>query len=250
MSLCKDCIVVVHHEGTPEGKIEEIGGVRCYIGTPTKEYAKDKVLLFLPDVFGIDLINAKLVVDDFARCGYKTVAIDYLLEDPITDETFKSSNFSFMDWRNRHTDEKTRARIDPVIAALKEQGVIRFAATGYCFGARYAFDLAFENIISVTIVSHPSLLNIPHDLYRYKEESEAPLLINSCETDPQFPRNHQGTADDILGGGSQFTENYQREYFAGCNHGFAVRGNLSNPAIKAGKEGAFKATVAFLHKHL
>lgn len=39
-----------------------------------------------------------------------------------------------MDWRNRHTDEKTRARIDPVIAALKEQGVIRFAATGYCFG--------------------------------------------------------------------------------------------------------------------
>jgi hypothetical protein len=29
---------------------------------------------------------------------------------------------------------------------------------------RYTFDLAFENIIKVAVVSHPSLLNVPEDL--------------------------------------------------------------------------------------
>jgi hypothetical protein len=29
---------------------------------------------------------------------------------------------------------------------------------------RYVFDLAFENIIKVAVVSHPSLLQIPADL--------------------------------------------------------------------------------------
>jgi hypothetical protein len=37
-----------------------IGGVACYIATPTVDYPKDKVILFLPDVFGIQLINAKV----------------------------------------------------------------------------------------------------------------------------------------------------------------------------------------------
>lgn len=47
--------------------------------------------------------------------------------------------------------------------------------------ARYAFDLAFENIISVTIVSHPSLLNIPHDLY---------VKLSLCHRDINLPDIH------------------------------------------------------------
>jgi hypothetical protein len=49
----------VHHEGTPTGKIETIGGVRNYVATPSVEHPEDKVLLFLTDVFGLDLINAQ-----------------------------------------------------------------------------------------------------------------------------------------------------------------------------------------------
>jgi hypothetical protein len=37
-----------------------IGGVACYVATPTVDYPKDKVILFLPDVFGIELNNAKV----------------------------------------------------------------------------------------------------------------------------------------------------------------------------------------------
>jgi len=138
--------------------------------------------------------------------------------------------------------------LNNVISALKEQGVTQFAATGYCFGGRYTFDLAFDKVIKVAAVAHPSLLKVPEDLVRFKDTG-VPLLINSCEMDVMFPISAQAKADAILGGGSQSPKLYQREYFAGCEHGFAVRGDLTKPEVKAGKEGAFKATVHFFLKH-
>ncbi|KAL4066162.1 Alpha/Beta hydrolase protein [Scleroderma yunnanense] len=250
MSLCKDCIKGVRHEGTPEGTIETIGEVKCYVGTPSGEYAREKAILFLPDVFGIELINAQLLVDDFARNGFKTIAIDYLNGDPIPADALLGVNFDTKAWFSKHGDDATRPNVDKVIAALQAQGVTEFGATGYCFGAPYAFDLAFKNIIKVTVVSHPSLLVIPQDLEKYKRDSTAPLLINSCEIDSQFPPPSQAQADAILGGGQQFTDTYRREYFEGCTHGFAVRGDLSIPQVKAGKEGSFEASVKFFKQFL
>src|SRR6266436_857052 len=82
----------------PPGKLETIGGVPCYIATPTVDYPKDKVILFLPDVFGIELENAKvcslllcpplllkpqqLLADDFAQNGFKVRTSAY----PTTDK--------------------------------------------------------------------------------------------------------------------------------------------------------------------
>jgi hypothetical protein len=81
----------VQHEGTPTGapflslhcsvladphagKIEKIGGVESYVATPEVDYPKDKVVLFLPDVFGHKLVNAQLLADDFAANGFKVSA--------------------------------------------------------------------------------------------------------------------------------------------------------------------------------
>jgi hypothetical protein len=40
--------------------INTIGGVRCYVATPETEYPKDKILLFLTDVFGVDRVNSQV----------------------------------------------------------------------------------------------------------------------------------------------------------------------------------------------
>lgn len=55
----------------------------------------------------------------------------------------------------------------------------------------------------------------------------------------------QAQADALLGGGA-FAPGYKRNYFEGCAHGFAVKGDLSDPVVKAAKEGAFKGTVEWL----
>ncbi|KAF5316757.1 hypothetical protein D9619_006548 [Psilocybe cf. subviscida] len=248
MSFCANCVKGVTHEGTPEGKWEKIGGVECYVGTPKVDYPKEKVVLFLADVFGPQLINAQLLVDDFAANGIKTIALDYLNGDPIPPDALNpGSEFDIMKWFPGHGNDQTRPPIDNVINALKKQGVTAFGATGYCFGGRYVFNLAFENIIKAGVVSHPSLLKIPDDLNTYVKDSKTPLLINSCTTDSQFPLEASAQADEIF---KDFKPGYKREYWEGCTHGFAVRGDMSDPKVKAGKEGSFKAAVEWFIAHL
>jgi len=248
MSLCKDCISGVTHEGTPQGKWEEIGGVKSYVATPTIDYQKEKIVLFLPDVFGAQLSNAQLLADDFARNGLRTVIPDYLGGDPIPKDALSpGATFDLMGWLGKHGQSVTRPHIDKVVAALKAQGVTTFAATGYCFGGRYVFDLAIDNVLKVAATSHPSLLQIPADLENYVAKSKAPLLINSCTVDTQFPPEAGDIADKIF---AKFGPGYKRDYYEGCTHGFAVRGDLTDPAVKAGKEGSFKGTVEWFLKYL
>jgi len=150
---------------------------------------------------------------------------------------------------NAHGKEKTRPPLDNVFKGLQERGITTFGASGYCLGGRYVFDLAFEHIIKVSVTAHPSRLQIPADLEKYATTCTAPLLINSCEVDKQFPIEAQAKADEILGDG-KFQPGYLRTNADGCVHGFAVRGDLSNPKVTAGKELAFKASVEWFQKHL
>jgi dienelactone hydrolase len=147
------------------------------------------------------------------------------------------------------------------------------------------FDLAFDNVIHVAVVAHPSLLK-PEDLdvrhsfadmcifllsvipsQTYIAKSKAPLLINSCEDDGSFPKSFAETADQKF---SNFAPGYRRTYYEGASHGFAVRGDVvrenlfllhcpeahsvphaqSKPTVKAAKEGAFKESVEWLIKYL
>ncbi|KXN86725.1 Protein AIM2 [Leucoagaricus sp. SymC.cos] len=248
MSLCKDCVTGVRHEGTPEGKIETVNGVKVYIATPKVDYPKDKALLFLTDVFGLDLINNQLLADDFARNGFYTIIPDYLNGDPLAPDAFSKPDFNIADWFKNHMAEQTRPPLDKVIAWLKGNGVKEFAATGYCFGARYVFDLAFDGFIKASVVSHPSLLNVEEDMGKYVKEVKAPLLINSCTHDTQFPLEAQAKTDAIFA--DEKAPLYKRVYFGGCTHGFAVRGDLKDPKVKAGKEGAFRAAVEWFMEYM
>ncbi|KZW03102.1 alpha/beta-hydrolase [Exidia glandulosa HHB12029] len=250
MSFCKDCVVAVTHEGTPTGKIEQIGGVDTYVALPEGDYPKDKAVLFLTDVFGIKFPNNQLLADDFARNGFAVYMPDYLHDDPITDSMFGDPNWNIgRDWFPTHTAEQTRPLLDKVIAGLRERGITTFGATGYCFGGRYSVDLAFENAVKAIVISHPSLLQVPADFEKLLATSSVPLLINSCETDEMFPLEAQAKTDELLGSG-KYKAGYERTYWPGCTHGFAVRGDMSVPEIKAGKEGAFKAAVEWFIKYL
>ncbi|KAL0568759.1 hypothetical protein V5O48_013222 [Marasmius crinis-equi] len=241
--LCDSCFKGVTHEGTPNGKWEKIGGVDCYVAVPEENKNAKTVVLFLPDAFGVQLINNQ------------TVGIDYFHGDPVPEEALSMANYSGpwdrAKWFERHVNnlEPTRETIKKVVDALKAEGVEVFGATGYCYGGRCTFDLAFENTIKVAATSHPSLLKIPEDLEKYLAASKAPLLINSCTTDHQFPPESQAKTDEVLGNG-KFAPGYKREYFEGCEHGFAVRGDMSKPEVKAGKEGSFKSTVEWFKKYL
>ncbi|KAI1793482.1 alpha/beta-hydrolase [Ganoderma leucocontextum] len=250
MSLCADCFKGVRHEGTPEGTTQTIGGIVSYVATPTAEYPKDKVVLFLADAFGLKLENNKLLADDFARNGFKVVMPDIFDDEPAPINAFSPGvTFDIGAWIGRHPPTRANVIVHAVIDALKAEGVTKFGSLGYCYGGRLCFDLAFTGDVHVVATSHPSLLQAPADLQKYFEVAKAPLLINAAEVDQQFPAESRKAADEIFGDG-KFAPGYSQTYWPGCIHGFAVRGDLSKPEVKAGKEGAFKASVEWLQKYL
>lgn len=70
MSLGKCCVSGSIHEGEPTGEFIELSGHRVYVATPEEgKGSKDKALLFLTDVFGVDLINNKVRLSCVSRGG-------------------------------------------------------------------------------------------------------------------------------------------------------------------------------------
>ncbi|KAK0638543.1 Alpha/Beta hydrolase protein [Cercophora newfieldiana] len=71
---------VIAHEGTPKGNLQTIQNVTTYIARPKNSLTswprRNVALIYLTDVFGIELVQNRLLADSFARAGYLTIAPD------------------------------------------------------------------------------------------------------------------------------------------------------------------------------
>ena len=85
------------HEGIPLGAFAILHDTRTYISNPkpAASGAKQNVVLLIPDIFGVDLINAKLVADDWAQNGWKVVLPDFTENGPVDVKYLKVRNTAF-----------------------------------------------------------------------------------------------------------------------------------------------------------
>ena len=89
-----------------------INGIKTYVATPKADYPKDKAIIYLPDVFGLELQNNRvrclpfsqpnlslllissihwqLLVDDFARNGFKVFFPDLFERDPVPEDALNT----------------------------------------------------------------------------------------------------------------------------------------------------------------
>jgi dienelactone hydrolase len=212
-------------------------------------------------------VNNLLLADAYATAGLQCYIPDYLNGDPVPQDMKTNpevaKSFSMPAWRARHTSLQTRPALDACIQYLKEEKKVKkIYAIGYCFGARYVMDLILEgadgkgndSILSKAAFAHPSQLRVPEDFERLLEippSRRIPLLFLTCENDPQFPKEAQSKADEMLEKLNVTTEGnegnkkmmYKRVYYEGNDHGFAVRGDVSLEHVKKAKEDAFKQAV-------
>jgi dienelactone hydrolase len=98
------------HEGTPVGNFEIVHNLRTYISNPKSDKAstgtsgKQDTVIFLSDIFGVDLVNTKLVADEWAGQGYKVLLPDLFDNDPVPHQHLKVSPPTGHFVRERTTD--------------------------------------------------------------------------------------------------------------------------------------------------
>ncbi|KAK5960263.1 protein AIM2 PWA37_002333 [Arxiozyma heterogenica] len=215
----KCCFMGFRHEGQPKGSLQEIFGLETYIAKPqvshccksTKVTYEDKYIVILTDIYGHKFNNVQLIADELAN---KT---------------------GLSEWLSKHSPEKTRNEaVQPFLQKLRDEKKPSFVGViGYCFGAKFAIQqLAEDGLADVGAVAHPSFVTIEEVAAITKEKS---LLISAAETDPVFTEElrHQTEAKLMEKGNC-----YQLDLFSGVSHGFAARGDISDPWVKYCKEKA------------
>lgn len=73
---CPDCFKGSVHEGTPSGRVTEICGLPTYVSKPQGDRSVKGIIVMIPDAFGMDAVNNKLLADRYANKG------DYLVYLP------------------------------------------------------------------------------------------------------------------------------------------------------------------------
>src|SRR6266566_4417528 len=99
-------------------------------------------------------IHWQLLVDDFARNGFKVYAPDLFEDDPVPPDALTTvcrplsphcpplaliitqiqGNFDLSTWIGKHGAKHTGERARKVIEGLKGQGITVYGGTGYCYG--------------------------------------------------------------------------------------------------------------------
>ncbi|KAJ1566835.1 hypothetical protein HK405_008230 [Cladochytrium tenue] len=263
----------VWDEGEPTGRLEKIGGVDCYVAASSNPESTDYIMI-LTDVFGIKLINTRLVADRFASKGYQVVVPDILAGDEADPDemeelmeptkglihgvvkTVKTLAFlpRYLTWRRRHGDDTTLPVISAVAAELRAAPTAagpaarRIAAVGYCFGGRPAviLSVAGDPAFDAFAVAHPSGLKLPEDL----DAVALPGLFCLAEDDMALPppKAAQVKAAFADAGRRAGKPAVEVKDYAGTRHGYAVRAKLSDEVARKARDQTLEDMVAFFNK--
>lgn len=76
MSLKQCCATGSLHTGTPQGRVDKLHGLDCYIAEPPTDSPKG-VVVIIPDAFGWELPNNRILADEYAKNGnFRVVSTD------------------------------------------------------------------------------------------------------------------------------------------------------------------------------
>jgi dienelactone hydrolase len=221
------------HSGKTVGKEVKYNDLTLYV-TGKKS---DVAVVYLTDVFGIQLPENKLLADSFGRAGFLTVAPDLFNGTPAPGDIVGTPGFNVTKFLEDHRPEVTDPLIATTIRYVREKlGIKKVAVTGYCFGGRYTFRfLAAGKGADVGFTAHPSLLTDGEVLAITK-----PASIAAAETDDILNATRRHQVEELLLVAGQ---PYSLALYSGTSHGFGVRANVSDPQQKFGKEEAFVQAV-------
>ncbi|KAI1264310.1 dienelactone hydrolase [Xylariaceae sp. FL1019] len=221
-------VSIIAHDGESVGVETVHNNVTLYVtGSPS-----DKAVLYLTDIYGIQLAQNRLLADSFGRAGYFVVAPDLFNGTPSTLDLNEMTPNQLDTFLATATPEDTDALIATGVDYLRTvKNITKIATTGYCFGGRFAFRWTSGKGMNVGFAAHPSNLQ--------DEEISAitgGVGVAAADGDTMMPPARRSEIEALL---LNTTQPYELSLYSGVAHGFGVRANVSDPRQKYAKEQAF-----------
>lgn len=224
--------------GTPAGRIEQYGGVECYVTGSSKEAA----IVYCTDIFGHKYINHQLLADKYAAAGFTVVIPNMFKSGPMSTDGYSVYALDkFFEWLALNPVDFATATATRVAEQLKSD-YPSVQAVGFCYGARMVVDLVKRSppLLNAAAVYHPTFLTADD-----APAIKLPMLFNCAAREleqifgPELRGKFEAELKDVPG--SKFVD------YPGTEHGFGARpeGELAH---KSSAEAAVN-TCAFFVQH-
>ncbi len=276
---CPDCFKgSVHDHAEPTGHFETLYGWKTYV---TGDANAKSAILYLPDAFGLKLVNNKLLADRYAAgTGCKVLIPDLLWQggaDPSSMdavEKFLTPGGSFF------TKFWCFFQIAPAIIPFTIFGaapkaypeVLKYAramranlapggklgVAGFCWGGYGSTNLCTEKateggsepLIDAQFNGHPSQLKTP-DMVVDAIAAKVPYSCAVAQLDMRFTEkvSHEVEAAVRAKVGPAEENHYEFVIHKDCIHGFCVRATPGTPNMD-GYHAATKQAIDWFNKYL
>ncbi|KAL4902277.1 hypothetical protein BDW74DRAFT_186993 [Aspergillus multicolor] len=255
---CPDCIRGHVHSGTPKGRTETVHGLQAYISEPenTPETEIKGIVVFIPDAFGWEFVNNRLLADRYAETGKFRVylpdfmhgtaapvwAIDtmraLMKTESVWDWVSKPYHltcalYAMPPWLLHNRPSKSYPIVESFFVSLRqsEEGQRHhIGAAGFCWGGKHTVLLAHgasttvngtkRRLIDAGFTGHPSLLTLPGDI----EKMVIPVSFALGDQDS----NLKGEKIELIKKIVEEKEEVGGEVkvYVGAGHGFCVRADF------------------------
>ena len=208
-----------------------------FLYQPETNNNTNKVLIILPDIFGLNEINKEMINEFAKRTGFRTFGLDYFYH--ITGETTNLSlnegekAFGLM---NRKTGEDFFEVFNKALELILTQypQTTEITVCGFCFGGRLATLSTIHPKINKVISFYGAGIN-KENFYQWKsvlenilahsgEFEEKDCLFLFGQTDPSLPSEVQESLDQAL---ANQAKSYYRVVYPNAGHAFFNQGRPS-----------------------
>ncbi|KAL6706836.1 hypothetical protein ACN47E_004979 [Coniothyrium glycines] len=228
----------VRNGGVPVGQLRNISGIEIYHSYPPGTNASSKAILFVTDIFGVPLLENKLLADSLAANDYLVIMPDLFAGDAISVEE-QEAGLNLTEWRALHPTPEIDRIINTTISYMRDElQVEQIGGVGYCFGGKYVPRFLTESGgIDIGFIAHPSSLS-EVEIAGIRR----PMSIAAGTLDASFNASAKVRAENILNNGNI---TFQSNLYAGAPHGFAVRVNQSIPQQAYAKQASFVQAITW-----
>ncbi|KAI8625935.1 dienelactone hydrolase family protein [Xylariaceae sp. FL1651] len=271
---CPDCFKGAIHEGTPTGTVTKLHGLDVYIAEPASGNPPKGIIVLVPDIFGWDFVNIRLMADGFAKKkDYRVYVPDFMngnsapvsmidsMKKVLTSgswlETFAKPYYvvSLMStaipalFLNRFG--KTFPIVKSFMESLRrnEAAHLPVGVTGYCWGGKHVvllaegFTIDDKPLVDVGFTAHPSGLSLFGEI----EKMTIPVSFALGDSDNMISPMQTKQIEKIVLAKPDGQKGECRLY-PGYGHGFACRVDVKNDDPKGAVEAEDQA-LAWFEKH-